>query len=537
MFLHGISAGFNFLDRRAMEQKYIIQLLKSSSYPDATLNVKLIQTHISYLFLTDRYVYKVKKPVDYGFLNFTTLDRRRFYCEEEVRLNRRLCPDVYLGVMQIRDSEQGISFQGNGEIIDYAVKMRRLPENRMLDALMRDNAVVESDIRTIAATIARFHDAAERSSEIDRYGDISVIRQNWDENFRQVAGFVGIALDRRDLDLISEWVYDFIDRNSRLFSERVAEGRIRDCDGDIHAENICLEDKVCIFDCIEFNERFRYIDTAADIAFLLMDFDYHGKKSFSDVFIDEYMSLSGDRGMSGILDFYKIYRAFVRGKVECFRLNDPDMNADEKRSACERASRHFCLARGYILRRKLNPSLVIFSGLMGTGKSTLAAELAFELGLEQVKSDAVRKQIAGIPATERCLDKFNEGIYAADYTKKTYLRMQETADSALASGHSIILDASFSKRGDRENLRQLAEKTKAGFFIINTICPDEVAKNRLDSRILDAKEPSDGRRDLFHLQKNEFEAIADDEGRLLVTDTSKPLQENMNEILRFLGLR
>jgi aminoglycoside phosphotransferase family enzyme/predicted kinase len=520
-----------------MEQKYIKQLLKPSSYPDATQNVEMVQTHISYLFLTDNYVYKIKKPVDYGFLNFTTLDRRRFYCEEEVRLNRRLCPDLYLGVMQIRESEQGISFQGNGKIVDYAVKMRRLPQDRMLAALLRKNAVDESDICRIAVTIAGFHNTAERTNEIDRYGDISVIRQNWDENFRQVADFVGKTLERCDLDLISEWVYGFIAQNPGLFSERVEGGHIRDCDGDIHAENICLEDKVYIFDCIEFNERFRYIDTAADIAFLLMDFDYHGKKSFSDLFVEEYMSLSGDTGMPEILDFYKIYRAFVRGKVESFRLSDPDMSSDEKRSAVEKAGRHFRLARGYILRKKLAPSLVIFSGLMGTGKSTLAAELAFELGLEQVKSDTVRKQIAGIPATERCLANYNEGIYSADYSRKTYQRLLEAAKRALASGSSIVLDASFCKKEDREPFRLLAEKTGAGFFIINTTCPDKVVKDRLDSRILDEGEPSDGRWELYHRQKEEFEAIADYEGKRIAPDTSKPLQENMNEILRFLGLR
>ncbi len=520
-----------------MEQKYLNQLLKPSSYPDTTQKVEMIQTHVSYLFLTDNHVYKIKKPVDYGFLNFTTLDRRRFYCEEEVRLNRRLCPDLYLGVMQIRATENGISFQGGGEIIDYAVKMRRLPEDRMLAALLRHNAVAESDIRRIAGTIARFHNAAERNNEIDRYGDISMITQNWDENFRQVEDFVGKTLDRRDLDIISEWVHGFIAQNSELFSDRVGGGHIKDCDGDIHAENICLEDNVCIFDCIEFNERFRYIDTAADIAFLLMDFDYHGKKSFSDILIEEYTALTGDTGLPKIIDFYKIYRAFVRGKVESFRLNDPGMNSDEKRSSEHKAERHFRLALGYILRKNLPTSLVIFSGLMGTGKSTLTAELSFELGLDQVKSDTVRKQIAGIPATERYLADYNMGIYSADYSRETYQRLLEAAARALAKGKSIVLDASFSKREYREPFRLLAEKTGAGFFIINTTCPDIVVKDRLDSRIFDDREPSDGRWELYHRQKEEFEAIADNEGKRIASDTSKPIQENMNEILRFLGLR
>ncbi|HTZ18453.1 MAG TPA: aminoglycoside phosphotransferase, partial [Dissulfurispiraceae bacterium] len=193
-----------------MEQGIISQLLNPSVYPDATQSVNLIQTHISFLLLTDDYVYKIKKPVDFGFLNFTTLDRRRFYCEEEVRLNRRLCPDVYLGVVQIRDSANGATFLGNGEIIEYAVKMRRLPEDRMLEKLLKEDKVEDSDIRRIAAVIAEFHKNAERSAEIDRFGDISVISRNWAENFRQVSDFMCVTINRRDFDIIENWVLSFI---------------------------------------------------------------------------------------------------------------------------------------------------------------------------------------------------------------------------------------------------------------------------------------------------------------------------------------
>lgn len=520
-----------------MEQKLINRLLRPSTYPDTTRNVTLIQTHISFLFLTDDYVYKFKKPVDLGFLNFTTLDRRRFYCEEEVRLNRRLCPDVYLGVVQLRESAEGITFHGSGMIVEYAVKMRRLPEDRMLDRLLKEDNVTVDHIRGIAKTIGEFHLMAERSTEIDRYGDISIIKHNWDENFRQTAGFVGITISKQDMDLIEEWVYRFLSDNEKLFADRVAGGFIRDCDGDIHAENICLADKVYIFDCIEFNERFRYIDTAADIAFLLMDFDYHNRKHFADIALTEYCTAIGDTGMLGILDFYKIYRAFVRGKVESFKLNDRGMSMNEKISAREKATRHFRLARGYILRERLPPGIILFSGLMGTGKSTLASELAFEIGLDFVRSDVVRKKLVGMPVTERDLSKYGDGIYSAEWTKATYDALLMTAGKALEAGRGIVLDASFVRRIDRDRFRQLAKERGVPFFVINTTCPEELIKQRMNSRILNQEEPSDGRWELYHRQKAEFESIADDEGRKVVIDTSGSIDENLETLLHFLGLR
>jgi aminoglycoside phosphotransferase family enzyme/predicted kinase len=512
-------------------------LLNPSAYPEPTKSVTLRQTHVSFLFITDNFVYKIKKPVDLGFLNFTTLDRRRFYCEEEVRLNRRLCPDVYLGVVQLRESPGGVSFHPHGRIVDYAVKMRRLPEERMLDHLLRENKVDETSIREIADTIASFHSVAEKNEEIDSYGSLTTITGNWEENFRQVADFVGTTIKAKDLELISEWVRGFLDENKDLFYDRISGGFIRDCDGDIHAENICLADKVYIFDCIEFNQRFRYIDTAADIAFLAMDFDYHNKNKFADVFVDTYISASGDTGLINVLDFYKIYRAFVRGKVESFRMNDRLMSFQEKASAKERAKRHFRLAAGYIMRRKLPPGLIIFSGLMGTGKSTLASELAFELRLEIARSDVIRKQIAHIPETEHCLYRFGEGIYSEEFTRNTYEIMLKASENALRSGLGMVVDASCSRKHDRELFRTLAQKLAVPFHIIQTTCADELANSRLDYRMESRLDASDGRRELFYLQKAEFEQLDASEGELLTVDTSHPIEKNLDTIQHFLELR
>src|SRR6266567_6185197 len=259
-----------------MEQRTLKSLLKPSAYPEPTTSVHLVQTHVSFIFITDAFVYKIKKPVDFGFLNFSTLDRRRFYCNEEVRLNRRLCPDIYLGVVEVRETAGGAMIDGEGTIVDYAVKMKRLPEERMLDRLLQEGKATAADIGRIARTVAEFHLNAEQSEEIDRYGSSECIRRNWDENFQQIAEFCSVTISKRDLRIIRDWVESSLAENHSLFADRVSQGFIRDCDGDIHMENICLADHVWIFDCIEFNNRFRYSDTAADFAFLLVDFDLHG---------------------------------------------------------------------------------------------------------------------------------------------------------------------------------------------------------------------------------------------------------------------
>ncbi|CAG0995422.1 hypothetical protein GEOBC_02615 [Geobacteraceae bacterium] len=516
-----------------MEQRFVRSLLKPSVYPDPTVSVELVQTHVSYIFLTDRFAYKIKKPVNFGFLNFSTLDRRRFYCNEEVRLNRRLCPDIYLDVVEVRETPGGAGFSGDGRIIDYAVKMKRLPAERMLDRLLKLGKVSVDEIRAIARVIGKFHRRAERSDEIDRYGEIETIRTNWEENFQQTCQFAGDTLSGRDLRFIEGWVDRFIRDNAETFARRVAGGFIRDCDGDIHMENICLNDDggICIFDCIEFNTRFRYGDTAADIAFLLMDFDMNRRGDFCGPFIEEYVQATGDDGITEVLDFYKVYRAYIRGKVESMRLLDPQIPLADKEAARERARRYFRLARGYIARRTLPPSLILTCGLTGTGKSFVARELAFDLGLEIVSSDVVRKELAGLLPTEHRRDRYGEGIYAITVTARTYDTLLERAETALAAGQSIIVDATFRSRTDRDIFRQMAVRHAARFHLIHANCPEGTAQQRLEIRKNQTNEPSDGRWEIYLRQKEEFHFPTDDEAGLIRIDTSKPVAELLDTLL------
>jgi hypothetical protein len=514
-----------------MDQRLLNSLLMPDVYPEPTNSVRLLQTHVSFLFITDNFVYKIKKPVDLGFLNFTTIDRRRFYCYEEVRLNRRLCPEIYLGVVEVRESVSGATFCGEGVVIDYAVKMKRLPEDRMLDRLLAEGNITDTDVREIARVIADFHLKAEHGLTIDGYGKIENIRRNWEENFQQLGEFTDISLAKTDLDMLKKWVDTFMSQNEALFAYRVSRGFIRDCDGDIHLENICLTDHVFIFDCIEFNNRFRYTDTASDIAFFLMDLDYHDKREFSGLFLDEYINITGDKGVVRLLDFYKIYRAVVRGKVESLKLLDPNITADDKNYAKGKARRYLRLARGYILRRKLPSSLIITCGLMGSGKSVVASALAFELGTEIMSSDAVRKKLANIPPDHHIFEEYNAGIYAPAFNEVTYKELLSGAEISLQQGRSIIVDATFRRKQDRIHFGRVAALHNANFYIVYVTCPEKVSRERLNKRSQNSGELSDGRWELFPRQKDEFEHPGAGEGILIPLDTTRAINDNIEEIL------
>jgi aminoglycoside phosphotransferase family enzyme len=303
--------------------------MKPQAYPEGASAVELVETHASYLFLTDRYVYKVKKPVDYGFLDFTSLEKRRYYCNREVELNRRISPDVYLGVVEIRRHPAGYSFAGPGRPVEYAVKMRRLPRGRAMNLLLQRNEVQASDMARLAARIAAFHRRAETGPRIARLGGVDTVRRNVEENLSQTRRFVGSLLSQDQLDDLEAYGLAFLDTKEPLLRRRAELGRVRDCHGDLHTAQIFLDpppgaagdDGIAIIDCIEFNDRFRYSDVAADIAFLAMDLDFHGRPDLSRRFVDEYVRESGDPGVAEVLDFFKGYRAHVRGKVTALLLD------------------------------------------------------------------------------------------------------------------------------------------------------------------------------------------------------------------------
>lgn len=324
-------------------------LLHPAVFPERTERVFLIHTHISSVFITDEFVYKLKKPVDFGFLNFTSLEKRKYFCEQEVKLNRRLAEDIYIGVLPVTFDGQNHRIGGNkGEIVEYAVKMRRIPSDCLMSVLLKKGTLTTSHLETIARILARFHARADRSGEIERFGMPDVFKVNTDENFEQTRKYVGITIPHDDFKDLYEWTNAFYQKNLSLFMERIAAKKIRDCHGDLHMEHICFTEKPAIIDCIEFNDRFRYSDTIADIAFLLMDLEVQGGSFHSEHLWSYYARESGDTGMDELLKFYKVYRAYVRGKVISFRLDDVNIMEEEKETAAKEAGEYFRLARFYI---------------------------------------------------------------------------------------------------------------------------------------------------------------------------------------------
>jgi hypothetical protein len=328
-------------------QKQVVEaLMKPDAYDEESGKIELIQTHISFVFLTRNFVYKVKKAVDLEFLDFTTLEKRRFFCEKELELNRRLCGDMYLEVVPINRSNV-IKIKGEGETVEYAVKMKRMPQERMMNKLLEENKVDSKLIDEIAKIIAEFHSKAETNRRIGKFGSLAIIETNWKENFDQTQEFVGKTISMKDFKLIRERIDDFMKRNVSLFEKRMAEGRVRDCHGDIHSGNIFVTDRIYIFDAIEFNERFRYSDVASDVAFLAMDLDFKERTDLSNFFVRRYIEYSEDQELTELLPFYKCYRAYVRGKVASFKLKDPNVGGEEKRAAMKEAKAYFKLATTY----------------------------------------------------------------------------------------------------------------------------------------------------------------------------------------------
>ncbi len=327
---------------------YIEFLQHPEAYPHDTGEIELLQTHISYVLLAGDYVYKIKKPVDFGFLDFTSLAKRKYYCAEELRLNRRLCPDIYLEVFAINSFEGGFYLGGDlGETVEYAVKMRRLPEERMMNRVVAAGKLTAEMLERIVDVLVPFYRGAAAGPDIQKFGSPDSVGRNFRENFQQTEQFVGCpALSRKDFATISSYADQFLSREA-VFRQRQAEGRIHDCHGDLHSANICLADKVYIFDCIEFSQRLRYGDVAGDVAFLAMDLDFHGLPEMASGFIERFMARSGDSGLQEVLNFYKCYRAYVRGKIGLFTAHAPEIDEAKRASALKQAGRYFSLAESY----------------------------------------------------------------------------------------------------------------------------------------------------------------------------------------------
>lgn len=511
--------------------RLITGLSDPSIYPVPPDRVDIVQTHGSVVFLAGDLVYKVKKPVNLGFLDFSTLEKRKFYCHREVVLNSRFSHDIYLGVAPIFEAPDGFNFDGKGTEVDAAVVMRRIPKDCFLIAMLEKDLVTPTILDRLADRLAYFHSRACTGPDIAAFGEIGVIYGNLKENFDQVAPFVGRTVDRETYDFIADAARDFLFLREGLFHDRVRGGFIRDCHGDLHADHVLMLDGIMFYDCIEFNDRFRYGDTASDLGFLVMDLDFLGYPAYAQRITDRYVAYSGDRGIKALLAFYKSYRAFVRGKVLSLALDEPEISEEEKTALSQRAREHFDLA---LASFTIPPrTVIVLSGLSGTGKSTLAASLKKRLGIEVVSSDVIRKSIYNVPKFQHRLDKFQSGVYTPDATELTYAGLLEKARQALEQGNSVVLDASFMRYHHREAARELARTSAARFRIVECILAEDIVRSRLEARQLQKDEPSDGRWEIYCEQKTHFDPMRPEEQAVRrVWDSATDLNAFLRPLVR-----
>jgi len=493
--------------------------------------VLLVQTHISYVLLAGDFVYKIKKPLDMGFLDYSTLGKRQYYCRQEVVLNSRLCSDTYLGVVPVRESTDGFHIGGKGKIVEYAVHMKRLPEERMMHRLLEAGKVTPAMVRRVADRVAQFHAEVETSKRIAEYGGWA-IRYAWDENIDQWAPYIGDTISAEQDRILKAYGEAFFARNEELLEKRVADRRIRDCHSDLRSDAVCLVDgDVCIMDCVEFNRRIRYVDVTRDVGFLAMDLEYRGYPELGGAFVRRYVKASGDAEVPALVDFYKAYNACVRGKVDGFRLSQPEVPASEKREARTAARRYFELACGYA--ESLRPALLVITcGLPATGKSTLARGVAEAAGMEYYSSDVVRKDLEGIEASEHRYEKYDRGIYGPEFHKRTYAELLDRARVELEAGRSVVLDASFIRREHRKAAAALAKDTGAQFACLLTTADEALVKKRLKRRVEEGDDPSDARWVIYAGQKRRIQKPSEIPlERLIEIDSSKRSARQVRAVL------
>lgn len=523
------------------EPEWLDFMLNPSFYPHNPDRVELIQTHLSWVFLAGSLVYKVKKPVDFGFLDFTTLEKRRFFCSEEIRLNRRLCPEIYLGTVPVNRNENGaFALNGPGHTVEWAVEMKRMTDDGLMSVLIERDEIEKRDLKGIKELLIPFYQKVSAPEEKLFLGSLETVRENCEENFSQIRDFVDSALSEEVYQQIMAYTRQFMAENEKLFSKRQKDGWIVEGHGDLYSANICFDrskDKIYIFDCIEFNERFRYGDVAVDVAFLSMDLDFLGLCDLSSYFIRIFQQDLNDAELKQLLDFYKCYRAVVRGKIGCFTWSSPAVDEKTRNKGMEQAKRYFRLAFRYAEGVKTLPELFVFMGLSGTGKSTAAEGFARKRGLPVYNSDFVRKKfISGISATESRLEPFGKGIYSSAVTERTYRALARLAGKRLVIGESAVLDATYIDSGKREQLKNLAETSGARLVLIVCSCAEHVVKKRLASRTAEKVKISDGRMEIYEKQKEIFsEPGAGEADRIIHLDTDSPVEEIIARLEKMLN--
>lgn len=455
----------------------IQQMCQPSFYPHPVVEpIRLMQTHVSYVLLTGDYAYKVKKPVNFGFLDYSTLDQRRHFCREELRLNQRTAADLYLEVVPM--AQDGETYHLGGDpAVEYAVKMVQFPQDTLLSALYARGELTEDLIRTLADQVAAFHLAAETNDHIRTYGTVAKIRQAFDENYAQTQGYVGGPQTQAQLEQTQAYTNHIFDTQGDLFQRRVDQNWIRACHGDLHLNNLCYwQNQLYLFDCIEFNEPFRYVDVMYDVGFVVMDLLAKDCRALATAFLNHYVEQTGDWEGLQLLPLYISRQAYVRAKVTSFLLDDPAIDPATKAQSSDTAAAYYRLAWDVVQPQA--GRLYLMAGLSGAGKSTTARELARQTGAIHLRSDAVRKHLAGVPLLERG----DQSLYSPAMTQKTYHRLLELGLTLAQAGFTVVLDAKYDRQALRQPVLDQAQATGIPLQMLHCTAPPEVLEDRVRQR-------------------------------------------------------
>ena len=484
-------------------------LQNPNSYPHETeADIRHLETHISHVFLCGEYAYKMKKGLDLGFLDFTSLEKRKYYCEEELRLNSIFAPEIYLEVIPIYKKDGAFSFQSKGKVVEYLLKMREFEQEHILSNIVEKGEFTPDLFTELAQKLAQIHQKADSNEEISSYASASHIQKIADQNFVQTHQYIGECISKSSFDKIRKFTLNFIDENELLFESRQKSGKIRECHGDLHLNNICIyKGEIQFFDRIEFNKEFRNIDVIYDLAFLIMDLHHKNQSAIATRVMNEYLEQTGDYDGAALLSFYACLRAYIRGKVISFQLDRSENTEGEKETIIAEASSYFDLAESYATKEKAK--LWITSGLSGSGKSTVARRIAAKEQFVIIRSDALRKHIAEVPLYE----KGPEQIYRPEVSVATYKKLIELANILTGYGVSVLLDAKFDKQKLRSQAMKLAEKKNINFRILYCRAKPDDLKKRLEQRTGDV---SDADASLIDQQVKTFEDFTGEELRYIL---------------------
>ncbi|MFN6571598.1 AAA family ATPase [Dendronalium sp. ChiSLP03b] len=504
----------------------IQQMLQPGFYPHAVAEpIQLIQTHISYVLLTGDYAYKLKKPVNFGFLDFSTLEKRQHFCQEELRLNQRGASELYLEVLPVTLVEEQYHLSGTGEPVEYVLKMRQFPQELLFSTLFEQGKLNETHLEELGRVVAQYHAQAQTNDYIRSFGEVLQVRAAIDENYEQTEKYIDGPQTQAQFDQTKQYTDKFFAELPELFVSRIHNDYIRECHGDLHLRNIALwHDKITLFDCIEFNEPFRFVDVMYDVAFTVMDLEARQRQDLGNAFLNAYIEQTGDWEGLQVLPLYLSRQAYVRAKVTSFLLDDPSVPLTVKEEATKTAADYYKQAWEYTQPKQ--GQLILMSGLSGSGKSTTARYLALQLGAIHIRSDAVRKHLGGISLKERGGDD----LYTPEMTQKTYAQLLNLGIILANQGFSVILDAKYDQQKLRQEAIAQAEKHQIPLKIIYCTAPLEVVQERLVNRTNDI---ADATVHLLASQIKQAEPFTDEEKPYVqIWDTTQPQQAQLTQIIR-----